>query len=500
MKILLANPPWTINGRKGVRAGSRWPHLKIPEEENYLPYPFFLGYTSSLLKSKGYKVKAIDAIAEKLNNDEFKKKIFDFSPDILLSETSTPSLLHDIKLLTEIKDEKKTILVLTGPDSNLFTEKFMMEHPVVDFVLIGEYDNTMLELVEALKEKNPVENVKGLLARTKDVIINTGRKPMYRNIDSIPWPDREDFPMFRYHDCPGGIPQPSVQMWASRGCPYQCSFCAWPQIMYGGSIYRPRDVVDVADEVEYLIKKKGFKSYYFDDDTFNVGKRRMLKLAEELRKRNLKIPWAAMCRADLMDEEVIIALKSAGLYAVKYGMESAVQEIVDGCNKKLDVKLAERNVLLTKKHSIKVHLTYTFGLPGETRETINKTIGQALRLNPHSLQFSITTPFPGTALFEQMKTQDNIVSYDWENYDGNTMSVLKTETLGPDELKKAQDRAYEVWDERRLTDRRYRELSPIRLFKLCFREHGLNYTLKKALSYIKKEKYRNYINKKNASK
>ena len=115
----------------------------------------------------------------------------------------------------------------------------------------------------------------------------------------------------------------------------------------------------------------------------------------------------------------------------------------------------------------------------------------------HSLQFSITTPFPGTTLFEQMKKDDKIVSYEWENYDGNTMSVLKTEELSPEELKQAHDRAYEVWNQKKLTERRYKELSPYRLFRLCLREHGVNYTFKKALTYLKKEKYRYYINKKN---
>ncbi|MBN2368339.1 radical SAM protein [Candidatus Woesearchaeota archaeon] len=496
MKILLVNPPWVVDGRKGVRAGSRWPHLKIPEEEGYLPYPFFMGYAVSLLKSGGYEARAIDAIAEDISYDEFRKRVADFSPDILFSETSTPSLNHDLRLLTEIKKEKSMVLVLAGPDSNMFTERFIDENPLVDFVLIGEYDTTLLDLVSALRDNKDVSKIRGMLARVNDVIMNTGRRPLNRNIDEIPWPDRDDFPMKKYHDCPGGIPQPSVQVWGSRGCPFQCSFCAWPQIMYGGPGYRPRDAKQIAEEIEHLMKETGFKSFYFDDDTFNIGKKRMLELATEFRKRQINAPWAAMCRSDLMDEEILKALRASGLHAVKYGMESAVQELVDNCHKKLDIRLAEKNILLTKSLGIKVHLTYTFGLPGETRETVNATIRQALKLDPDSVQFSIATPFPGTKLFEQMKASDNLVSYDWDSYDGNTVSVLRTDNLSPDDLKRAQDVAYKVWSENKLNQRRYRELSPFRLFRLCLREHGIKYTLNKVFLYMKNKSYSHYLGKK----
>ncbi len=102
--------------------------------------------------------------------------------------------------------------------------------------------------------------------------------------------------MMNYHDLPGGIPAPSLQMWASRGCPFHCTFCAWPQIMYGGDQYRTRNPIDIVDEMEAMIREYGFKSVYFDDDTFNLGKKRMMTLAEEMIKRKLNVPWAVMAR------------------------------------------------------------------------------------------------------------------------------------------------------------------------------------------------------------
>ena len=484
MKVLLINPPWWVGKRQGVRAGSRWPHLKIPEEDRYMPYPFYLGYATSLLKKNNFEVKAIDAIAEGLSNEKFKEKVYDYSPDFIVSETSTPTMDQDLELLKEIKNKKKCKIAIAGPDVNLFTEKFLKKNIFIDFVLIGEYDFTILDLLKSIKLKKDLSNVKGILFRKKNKIINNGRALLKQNIDQLPWPDREDFPIYNYHDCPGGIPEPSAQLWASRGCSYQCVFCLWPQVMYGGSNYRIRNVVDVVDEIEVLVKSKNFKSFYFDDDTFNIGKKRMLNFAKELRSRNLNVPWAFMGRADLSDRETLVSFRISGLYAVKYGVESGVQELVDRAKKNLNLEKAIENIKITKELGIKVHLTFTFGLPGETKETIMKTINLALKLDPDSVQFSIMTPFPGTKLYEDMKALGNIESFYSKKIDGNTKSVIRKKSLSPDDLKRAQDYAYKKWDEHKFKKQRYKQLSPIKLFKICFKEHGLKFTIKKIIRYI----------------
>ena len=492
MKVLLVNPPWVVGGRKGVRAGSRWPHLKIPEEERYMPYPFYLGYATTLLKKHNFNVKVIDAIAGEIKYTDFVKKVVKYKPDLIVSETSTPSLLHDMELLKKLKEKTKCKLALAGPDFNLFTKAFLDERVFVDFVFIGEYEFTLLELVTALKNARQYHNIKGLLCRYKNKIYCNERRPL-ENINQLPWPDREQVPIYKYHDCPGGIPEPNAQMHASRGCPYQCIFCAWPPIMYGGSNYRTRNVKDVVDEMEFLVKEKGFKSIYFDDDTFNICKKRMLEFAAELSKRNLGIPWAFMGRADLSDRETLSALRISGLHSVKYGIESGVQKIVDNANKKLNLSKAVENIRITKELGIKVHLTFTFGLPGETKETIMETISLVLDLDPDSVQFSITTPFPGTKLYDDMKNKGNIVSFDWQDYDGNTKSVIKTISLSPEELKRAQDYAYKRWYNHRFLKKRYSKISPIKLFNVCLKENGLNYTLKKIVKYLQNKGYSFYF-------
>ena len=487
MRVLLANPPWIVNGIKGVRAGSRWPHLKIPEEEYYMPFPFFLAYSASLLKKNKINVLLVDAVAEGIKDTKFLDKIKNYKPNIVLLEISTPSLEIDLGRARKIKEFNKSIkIALAGLDMSIRNPKFLEKNKFIDFVLVAEYEFTLLGLVNCLKNKDKLSKVPGLIYRDKGRIIINKNRPL-GDINKLPWPLREQLPMHKYHDCPGGIPQPSIQVLASRGCPYHCIFCAWPQIMYHGSNYRVRDPIDVVDEMEFLVRKKGFKSVYFDDDTFNIGKERILKICDKIKKRKLKVPWAIMARADLMDKELLDEMKSAGLYAVKYGIESAVQKLVDNANKDLNLKKAEEMIEYTNKIGIKTHLTFMFGLPGETHETIQKTIDFALRMNPESVQFSITTPFPGTSYYKDLNKRGMLLSKKWSDYDGNFRSVIKTRELSAKDLENAVRIAYNTWAEhrqKRIKDKK----SSLIVLKKCLDEHGLEYTTKKIVFKIFKKK------------
>ena len=278
----------------------------------------------------------------------------------------------------------------------------------------------------------------------------TGKRPLIENLDDLPWPSREFLPMNKYYDCPGGIPTPSLQIHSSRGCPFQCVFCAWPQIMYGDNSYRTRNPVDVVNEIENCLKKYQIKSFYFDDDTFNIGKPRLMKLAEELKQRNLGLPWAAMARADTCDFETLEKMKEAGLCAIKYGVESGDQEIVDAIGKRLNLETLRNAVKKTKELGIKVHLTFTIGHPGETRETAQRTVDLALGLDPDSLQFSIATPYPGSKFYDLLEKEGKLLSKDWDLYDGYNNAVTRTDELSSDEILSILRDAEKRWSKHRI--------------------------------------------------
>lgn len=483
MKVFLGNAPWYREGFYGVRAGSRWPHFER-NESCYMPFPFFLAYATALLEQDGHHVFAVDGIAERMSEQEFYRKIRGYQPEVVILEVSTASMKTDLRQCREIRQiiGRDAKLIICGVDTNIYQPSFLTEHHDIDYVLKGEYEYTLRELIRTLATaQQSIAKVQGLLYReSTGQGAYTGDRPLIEDLDSLPWPNRHFFPMEKYNDTPGDIPTPSVQMWASRGCPYHCIFCAWPQIIYGGSNYRTRDPVKVIDELEFLITKCGFKSVYFDDDTFNIGKPRILALCDEMRRRSIRIPWAIMARADTMDKEMLEAMADRGLRALKYGVESGDQGILDNCGKNLKLDKVREAVAFTKNLGINIHLTFTFGLPGETKETARKTIDLAQELDPDTLQFSIITPFPGSKYYSMLEEKGFLLSKDWSKYDGYTSAVLKTDAMTPDDLEEALNTANRTW-ERHTLHKRLRKHSPVELLKESVRNPKKVYSKLKVL-------------------
>lgn len=448
MRVFLGNGPWNRPGYYGVKAGSRWPHFET-ECSQYMPFPFYLAYATAVLEEAGYECRLVDGIGERISEEAFIQRAVEFQPDLIVLEVSTPSLatdLHQAEILRNRLPSAKIALcgLLIPPEDY----DFLKENRCVDFHMVGEYDYTARDLAECLQEGRDPATVEGLIYfdETAGKSKATSRRPNIKDLDALPWPARHHLPMENYHDRPGGIPAPSLQMWASRGCPFRCIFCVWPQLMYGGHSYITRDPVNVVNEIEWCRDKYGFQSFYFDDDTFNIGKPRMLKLAEEIRKRQLNMPWAAMCRADTTDRETLVALKQAGLVAVKYGVESPTQSLVDAADKGLNIEQAEETIQYTKELGIKIHLTFSFGLPGETHQTARKTIRWSHKMSPDTIQYSIMTPFPGSRFYKLLEQKGHLLTKDWNKFDGNSMSVVRTDELTGEDIEEYLKKAYRSWE------------------------------------------------------
>jgi len=448
MKILIGNPPWSKSGFYGVRAGSRWPHYEH-ESSRYMPFPFQLAYTAALLEKNGFEVAMIDGCAERMSDEQYLARAADFAPDLVIHEISTISFAQDMRIIDALRQkmEKTPRIAVCGLHVYAFQPDFLEKHRQIDFTLIGEYELTALELAQHLSAKADVSRVAGIVWRDSSGRGHANpRRPLINDLDSLPWPARHLLPMEKYNDTPGGIPEPSVQMWSSRGCPFRCTFCAWPQIMYDSHSYRTRDPVKVVDEMEHLVKQSGYASVYFDDDTFNIGTKRVLAVCSEITKRKLGVPWAIMARADMMNREMLVALRRAGLHALKYGVESVDQDVMDRCGKNLNLAKTEEMIRFTRRLGILYHLTFTFGLPGDTRETVRKSVEWCLRMDPDTVQFSLTTPFPGSQFFKDLEKQGYIMSRNWDEYDGYFHCVVKTDQLGPRELEEERKAAVEKWD------------------------------------------------------
>lgn len=440
MRIVLLNLPWKENLRLGVRAGSRWPFTSFPEKDGriyYIPFPFFLAYATSLLKKEGKKVKIIDAIAEEFNEENLIKKINSFKPELIVVETSTPSFKNDLRIIYNIHNNLiNSQIAICGPHASVFPEEILTEYNFINYILIGEYEYTLLNLVNCLENNLSLESILGLAYRRGTRVKINNSNSTIDNLDILPWPEREDVPIYKYNDGFAGLPQPNVQIWTSRGCPFQCTFCLWPQTIYREHKFRKRNPVDVVDEMEYLLKRFNFKAIYFDDDVFNIDRNHVLDICKEINRRGIKVPWAAMARADLMDGPLLESMSYAGLYAIKYGIESADQNILNLCKKNMDLDKAYQIIRFTKKLGIKVHLTFCLGLHGETHQTIQETVKFIQDIQPDSLQFSFATPFPGTEYFRYVKDRNKLLSEDWSDYDGNNKCVVRTQELNNSDLER----------------------------------------------------------------
>jgi radical SAM superfamily enzyme YgiQ (UPF0313 family) len=456
MKVLFANPPWkSQEGRYGVRAGSRWPFTMPaagPDSLPYIPFPFFLAYGAALLEARSdAQVLAVDAIAEGLDEAGYARRVAAFAPDVILAESSQASLSCDIRHAVDARKALPGVVyILAGPQASTTPEAILGSHPEVAYCLVGEYEWTMLDLVTAMERPGfTPSGIPGLAWRDDQGAPRVNPRRLPGDLSELPWPAYRHFPMHKYKDYFCGIAGPMVNMVASRGCPHRCSFCLWPEVMYGGHTYRVRDVADVADEMAFLVDTYGFRTVYFDDDTFNLGKQRILRLTEEIRLRGIGVDLAVMARADAMDEDMLRALRGVGLVAVKYGLESASPDILERCGKGLDLEVAKSNIRFTKSLGIKVHLTFTVGLPGETRQTIEDSIRLALELDTESIQVSLATPFPGTPLHEYVRSRGYLSSDREDLFDGSHQCVARTEELSCREIEEGFKAFQAAWKEHR---------------------------------------------------
>jgi radical SAM superfamily enzyme YgiQ (UPF0313 family) len=296
----------------------------------------------------------------------------------------------------------------------------------VDFAVYGEYENAVLELSKALKNKEAVNSIKGLIYRENGVVRENGRTDAVDFI-SMPSPERITLPYYNYNDRPiARLGYPSLQILLSRGCPYKCTFCLWPQVMFNKN-YQLRDLDKAVAEIKEGIEQYGITSFYVDDDTFNINKKHLMDFTRKLKENNIKLPWMAMARGDtVVDMETFTALKESNLIAIKFGVESVDDVVLKEMDKGLDVKKCEESIQLCQELGIEVHLTFSIGYLNDTMERIRKTFLWSLDMNPSSIQVSLVTPFPATKMYEDVVQAGFKPEQDYTRYDGARFTVVSS--------------------------------------------------------------------------
>jgi radical SAM superfamily enzyme YgiQ (UPF0313 family) len=245
------------------------------------------------------------------------------------------------------------------------------------------------------------------------------------DLDNIPFPAWHHLDITKYFD--GGRLYPYIDIIGGRGCPYQCIFCQWPQLMFGNK-YRLRSAKNIVDEIEYDLKvfpqlRSG--EIFFEDDTFTLNKKRAYAICDEILKRRLKITWSVNARPDIFEVELFKTMKKAGCRLFLVGFETGVQQIMDNIKKNLRIEESKRFVEAAKKAKIQIHGCFVFGLPGETKQTMQETLDFALWFKLDTIQFSAAVPLPGTEYFNYCKSQGLLRAKSWEDWlDGGEQGAV----------------------------------------------------------------------------
>lgn len=404
MKILLINPP--------IREWSK-PNV----------FPLGLGYIAAVLLQEGHEVEVMDINAYRFKREEVENKIADADFDVVGIGgivTTYKYIKWLVKTLKIYHPDKK---IIVGGSAGSSVPKIMLEKNPVDVACIGEGEETIEELIRIMENGDDLSEVKGIWHKDKQgkVYQNEKRSPV-KDLNKIPFPAWDLFPMDIYLKNPVGAPNRnkwldgiadenalSMNLYTSRGCPYQCIYCYHD---FMGQGYRQRTPEDVAQEIKILNQRYGVAYFHFIDDEFVMKKEfvyRFCKLVKDLsNKIGQKITWGCTGRANLMTEHLIAAMADAGCVLIGYGIESGSQKMLDLIKKKVTIKQAKEAILLTKRYLGWADCSLMIGYPGETRETIQETVDfcKELDLAPEVIFF--LTPYPGTELYSIALEQGRI--------------------------------------------------------------------------------------------
>lgn len=438
MKVLFLNPPF-------LKKFSRPQRSPAVTKSGTLYFPMWLAYAAAVVMEKGYEIDFIDAPADGLTAETVEERVKRFNPDVIIMDTSTPSINNDIAFGGRLKDICPNVFIaLVGTHVSALPEDALKADARIGAVVRNEYDHTVLDLVRTIEKKGNLKDVLGISYRENGKIVHNGRRPYVENLDEIPFVSKvyKKFLRIENYFNPNAL-FPMVTVTSSRGCPFPCTFCVYPQTLMGRG-YRLRSVENVVEEMEYIVRNfPQAKAIFFEDDTMTVDKKRIRALSELIIKRGLKISWTTNSRIGI-DYETLKIMRKAGCRSLCVGFESGSQKILDSMKKKTRVPEMKEFMANARKAKMLIHGCFMAGLPGETKETLKETLELAKALSPDTVQFYPVMVYPGTEAYDWYKQRNLIRSSDfskWITPEGLHNTVIRTEDLTAEELVKFCDDA-----------------------------------------------------------
>ena len=404
LKILFTTPPLSLEKRYGVLAGggSSSPSLGIL-------------MLAAVARQRGFECTVIDASALNLSEQELLQRISVTELDVIAISSTTLAIGNANALASTVKRLFPAITTIVGgPHVTAIPLETMERHTAFDIAVVGEGEETVGELLETLQLDASLSSVQGIVYRNGKDLHATERRPLITNLDSLPFPAwdlLENFPG-RYLPAPFKVRNlPAATLVTSRGCPNSCIFC--DRSVFGSSChsfsagYIVRQMID-------LHQRYGIREFSFEDDTFITFKNRLVDICEQLIPLKLDIAWSCLGRVNHISVENLGLMRRAGCWQISFGIESGSQEILNLVNKGITLEQIGHAVSLCREAGIKTKGFFIIGHPGETLETIKKTIDIALELPLNDISASLMTPFPGSELYDRVHEFGTLDS-NWEN-------------------------------------------------------------------------------------
>jgi anaerobic magnesium-protoporphyrin IX monomethyl ester cyclase len=415
-----------------------------PQQSTRYPQPpIGLALIAAILEKEGYSVSLLDANALQLKPEDVTKAIS--GADIAGITAMTPTIGTALSIARYLKRDRPDIrIILGGPHVTLLPEETLSSSNDIDIVVRGEGDDTIIELMRALENGKPLDSIAGIVYKSDGKVVHTPDRTSNVEMDRLPCPAYHLLPWKKYRPHPPhGMSMPFGAIVTSRGCPYRCAYCSKPVF---GSRFRAQSPERVVQEMIYLHEKFGVREIAFYDDSFTLDKERAHAIADKIIEKGLKIAWTCETRVNLVDKELLGHLKRAGCYSVAYGIESASPQIIEVLRKDITLEQVETAVRDSREVGLQVVGYFMLGSPGETPATIRQTIDYAKKLKVDFAQFSITTPFPGTELYD-IYMRDKKENIPWEKFvyagtDNPATPVFESKGLSREHLQQWIRRAY----------------------------------------------------------
>jgi anaerobic magnesium-protoporphyrin IX monomethyl ester cyclase len=395
--------------------------------------PLGLAYVAAALEKGGYQVEIYDNYLIERPIEEVKAEIKKRQPQIVGITCSSLTYTRCIETAKTAKEACPTCKVVVGGPHPSYMPETMLQHGEIDYVVIGEGETAIVKLAVSIFQGEPnsaIAKIPGIACKINGEIARTAPE-FITDLDLVPFPARYMLPMKMYDRVLPYIDvKPVDTMSILRGCPYNCAYCETRELW--GTACRAFSPQRVIDEIKHMIEKYGTKGIYFVGDNFTINKNRSSELCRLIKENHLDIKWTCETRADLVNKQLLMDMKSAGCQTIFFGTESGSPRIQQKLGKNIDLQEVERTFEICRQVGIKTATSFMLGIPGETVEDMQATFNYAKLLKADVCMFNIYIACPGSKLYEEVVSQHLYDQMD------NYLARVKTSDFDYDTVIKIQ--------------------------------------------------------------